>query len=144
MADVSITAANVVRVSGAVEEGTAGESMTGGMLVYKKDADSKFYMCSSDATAVGVSAEVDNVYGVLLNAGVAAGQPCDVQTNGVITIGGTVVAGTPYFLSDTSLTGKICPHADLIATNWVSFFGIGASTTTVRLGIRVLTVQVAA
>lgn len=139
MADITITAANVVASTGATTElGTAGETITAGQTVYKKASDSKFYLADVDATAVGANSEIDNVYGIALN-GAAASQPLSVQKSGVISIGGTVVVGMVYVQSATA--GGIAPLADLVATDYVTVLGVALTASTVDMGIKITGVQ---
>lgn len=127
MTDLVVTAANVLPQSGAsLETGTAGESLTAGVVVYKKNADGKWYMadCNS-ATAEQRVAEA------IALTGSAAGQPVVVQKGGLITIGATVVAGTAYFLSGTA--GKIRVAADNTTGDYPQVIGIAISTTALAL-----------
>ena len=57
MAAISITAANVVKGTGAqIETGIAAETITAGELVYKKASDSKFYLADGLAASVAANA----------------------------------------------------------------------------------------
>lgn len=129
MADVTITAANVVAgTSAQTLTGTAGETITAGQAVYLKAADSKLYkadanVTSAEATAVGIA-----LHGSLAN------QPLTYQTAGTITIGGTVVAGTAYYVSATA--GGICPFADLTSTNLATLLGVATTTGAIKLTIQ--------
>jgi len=134
MADITVTAANVAKGSGAVinHDFVAGETITAGMAVYRKESDGRWWKAQCDNTAEEVgngSASVPR-FGVSLH-GALAGQPLSVQTSGPYTAGGTVVAGTPYVVSATA--GGICPHADLVSTNKVTFVGYGISTTQIQI-----------
>lgn len=124
MADVTITASNVARVSGqVVREFNAGETITAGMCVYLKTSDSKWYKGQCDGTAEEAGGSTR--HGIALN-GAANGQPLVVQVDGTVTIGGTLVAGTIYVMSATA--GGIAPHADLASTNKLSIIGYGSTT----------------
>lgn len=129
MADVSITAANVARVSGtAIRDYNAGETITAGMVVYLKSTDSKWYKAQCDGTAEEAGGSVR--MGIALH-GSLAGQPLAVQVDGTVTIGGTVVTGTPYVVS--AAAGGIAPFADLVSTNKVSYIGWASSTTVLTI-----------
>jgi len=142
MADVSITATSVLPDAGAgTENGTAGATITAGQTVYKLANDSKFYLADCDATAVGANSEIDNVYGIALN-NAAAGQRLAVQRNGTITIGGTVVVGTPYVQSTTA--GGIVAWAELASTNYVTHIGYATTAVKIKLGIDATGVQIPA
>ncbi len=131
MADLSITAANVVRsaTDAQTENGTAGATITAGQTVYKDEADSNKWKLA-DANASILTAAV---YGIALN-GASNGQPLVVQTAGDITIGATLTVGAIYVQSGTA--GGIAPTADLV-TGWYSFIiGIGKTASVMRLVLR--------
>ena len=139
MADLTITAANVVKGSGAILEQRylAGESVTAGMGVYQKSSDSRWWKSQCDGTAEESGVGVLN--GIALHAS-AAGQPLTVQTGGTITIGATTAVGTVYAVSATA--GSICPIADVGSGKYVSVIGYGATTTTITMSPIVTGVQV--
>lgn len=143
MADISITAGNVLTSTGAVTtQGIAGEAVTAGQCVYKKAADGEYYKADCDASSVSGNSEIDNVAGIALNTA-GASQPLHVQTGGTITIGGTVTVGTPYFVS-SGTAGGIMPYADLCTTDYVSLIGIATTTGAIKMSISVTGVQVPA
>jgi hypothetical protein len=129
MADISITAANVVPGSDAVREsGTAGATITAGQLVYLDTSDMKFKLADSNGAA---ALRVPN--GIALN-GASNGQPLSVQKGGDITIGGTLTAGIPYFLSDTP--GGLCPLPDIGTGEYSCIVGIAKSTSVLAVNIQ--------
>jgi hypothetical protein len=129
MADISITAGNVVPGSDAVREsGTAGATITAGQLVYLDTSDMKFKLADSNGAA---ALRVPN--GIALN-GASNGQPLSVQKGGDITIGGTLTAGIPYFLSDTP--GGLCPLPDIGAGEFSCIIGIAKSTSVLAVNIQ--------
>ena len=139
MADISITAANVLKgTANTVENGTAGETITAGQTVYKKSTDSLYYLGDCSAAAVSTLDEVKEVYGIALN-NAAVNQTLQVQKTGDITIGGTVTAGTVYYLSETA--GGIAPIDDLISTNWHVIIGVATSASVLHLLIYDVNVQ---
>jgi hypothetical protein len=127
MADLSVTAANVVRGTGAkIETGVAGVTITPGQTVYKDTAEDKYKPADADAgTAV-----IRTTRGIALN-GAANNQPLAVQVEGPITIGATVTVGTVYVQSDTP--GGIMPAADLESGDYVTVLGIGISATQIDM-----------
>lgn len=128
MADITITAANVLAGTGAdTENGTLGATVTAGQVLYKAAADGKWYLADNNAA----SAEVRQAKGIALNGG-AAGQPVRVLKSGLCTIGGTMTAGVAYYLSDTP--GGICPVADVGAGEYSCLIGI--ATTTAILDVK--------
>lgn len=129
MADISITAANVVAGSGATtENGTLGATVTAGQVVYKDSADGLWKLADNNSA----TAAARTPHGIALNGG-ASGQPVRVLTAGLITIGGTLVAGVAYYLSDTP--GGICPVADLLTGEYPTFIGIATSTSVLKVNI---------
>lgn len=136
MADVSITAANVAKGTGAtVESGIAGETLTAGQPVYKKASDSKMYKADANVT----TAEATTI-GVTLH-GSLAGQPIQYQKGGEITIGGTIAVGGTYVVSATA--GGIAPIADLVSTNYLTYLGYARTAAILVLNIKVTGVALA-
>lgn len=130
MADLSITAANVVKGTNTVYEwGTAGATLTAGMALYRRASDSKY------VGALHTSTQAASGYGVKVGialCGAASGQPVAVATSGPVTIGATVAAGVPYFVG--AAAGGICALADLASTEYTTYLGTG--TTTAILDIK--------
>lgn len=130
MADISITAANVVRGTNAViENGFAGAAITAGQVVYR-DANNKYQLADND----NASAIVRQPRGVALN-GAATNQPLAIIRSGDVTIGATLTAGTAYYLSSTA--GGICPLADLASGDDVVLLGLAKSTTVLAVDIQI-------
>jgi hypothetical protein len=128
MADVSITAANVVAVSGAqTTQGFALATITAGQVVYRDATTQNFGLADNN----GATATLTPV-GIALN-GAAANQPLSVLTHGSITIGGTLTAGVAYYLSDTP--GGICPVADIGSGETATLIGIATSTAILKVDI---------
>lgn len=129
MADLSITAANVVVGTGAqTKHGTAGASITAGQPVYLDSADSKFKLADCDSATAAARSPV----GIALHAA-AANQPLTICTGGSLTIGATLVAGDVYYLSGNA--GGICPAADLAAGDYTTALGIATSTSVLKVDI---------
>lgn len=129
MSDISVTAGSVLKYTGATtENGTAGETVTAGQLVYKNSSQSnKFYKAQHD----GTSSEA-TLYGIALN-GASDGQPLQVQTAGDVNPGGTVAVGTIYCVSATA--GGIAPSADVSTGDYMSIFGVGTTSSKIHLHI---------
>jgi len=122
MADVSITAANVVRgTNSKIKQGTLGATVTAGQLVYLDAADNRYKLTDGDS-ATAAARVVD---GIALNGG-ASGQPVVVHYEGPITIGGTIVKGTVYAMSDVA--GAIRPIADNASGDYVTTIGIALTS----------------
>jgi hypothetical protein len=131
MADISITAANVVAGSDVLTERlTAGAALTAGQVIYKDASDSNKAKLTDVDSATVAAREAD---GIALN-NCASGQPVVVARldgGGLVTIGGTVTPGVAYYASDTA--GGICVFADLETSDWCTIIGIGYSATQIRL-----------
>lgn len=129
MADLSITAANVLAGEGSVtDRGVAAVAITAGQVVYK-NAAGKFDLADTDsATAI-----VRKPYGIALN-GAAAGQPLGVLKSGPVTIGATVTKGVAYYLSGTP--GGICPVADVATGDYTAIIGIATSASVLMVDIQ--------
>lgn len=131
MVDIVITAANVVAGSGATKtSGTAGATITAGQVVYLDSATTGKWQLADNNSA---TAAVRQPQGIALN-GASLNQPIAVQTEGPITIGGTLVAGVAYYLSDTP--GGICPVADLLTGEYPTVLGMATSTTVLDIDIQ--------
>lgn len=128
MAALTITAANVVKGSGAtVQNGTAGAAITAGQPIYKDaGAGNVLKLCDCNA---GTAAPA-NCDGIALHAA-ATGQPIAYQDAGEITIGATVVAGEVYCVGGTP--GTIVPRGDLTTGDRLSVLAFGKNTTTLKL-----------
>src|SRR4051812_13410362 len=107
MADLSITANNVVVAGAAVTEaGTAGETITAGQPVYRDTSTGKYFKADNN----GAAEMIRKARGIALN-GAALNQPLAIIKSGDLTLGATLTPGTVYYLSDTP--GGICPLADV-------------------------------
>ncbi len=130
MSDLSITAANVLLVSGNTFQDTSAVALTAGQAIYKDSSvPGAEVMRLADADASATAAAVK---GIALHA-CAAGQPIKYQIDGDITIGATLTVGTLYVVSASA--GGIAPVSDY-TTNWYgSVVGIGKTTTVLKLGL---------
>ena len=131
MADLSITAANVIAGTSSTSEfGVAGATITAGQAVYYDDSTSKWKLADTDSATAAV--RMSSKCGIALN-GASSGQPLKVLTKGDITIGATLTAGTTYYLSPTP--GGICPLADVLTGDYLTIIGIAKSTTVLNVAI---------
>jgi len=128
MADLTITAANVVAQGNAViEHGRAGATLTAGQMVYKEAATGKFKPADNDSA----TAEVRAVYGMALHASLD-GQPLAVAKSGSdVAMGAILTAGVEYYLSGTA--GGIAPRADVTTGDDPIRVGMAKSTTVLNL-----------
>lgn len=130
MTDIVITAANVVKGTGAeVSHGTLGATVTAGQSVVRDPSTNKFVLADSNHATAALRVPD----GIALNGG-ANNQPVAVQTEGPITIGGTLTPGVAYYQSDTP--GGICPVADVGSGERSVFLGIATSASVLALAIK--------
>ncbi|MBI5111864.1 MAG: hypothetical protein HZA68_07815 [Rhodovulum sp.] len=130
MADLSITAANVLAGSDAtIEHGRAGAAITAGQVVYREAATGKYRLADCDSA----TAEAKVPAGVALH-GAADGQPLAIVTSGDVAIGAALTAGEPYYLSATP--GAIQPYADVGTGETVVSLGFARSTSVLVLRIQ--------
>jgi len=130
MADLTITAANVVSGTNASREtGTAGETIAAGKTVYKSPTTGLWMLADSNSATVAAKTA-----GGIALCGSSLNQPIVVHKGGDITIGATLTAGSRYYLSETP--GGIQPEADLGAGENVCLLGIAKSTTVLALSIQ--------
>lgn len=129
MAIITVTPGSVIRVSGGVARGTAGEAILAGQSVYL-DPTTQLYLLARAGGVLGLAAAA----GIALN-GASLNQPIAVQSDGDITIGGTVVVGQIYVVA--AAFGGIAPYSDLVSTNFVTLLAIGLTAAILRMGINV-------
>lgn len=134
MADITVTASNVVAGAGAATTtGTAGAAIAAGEVVFlDATTTGKWQLADSDAATAAARGQGANV-GIALNSA-SANQPLVVQTSGPITLGAVLAAGQAVYLSATP--GKLCPLADLLAGDYVTLLGLATSTSVLDLDIQ--------
>lgn len=102
MADISITAANVLGSSTAVRltQYKAGEAVTAGQIVYL-NSSSQWVKLDLNAAATGNG--VTDIRGIAENSAPASGQPLSVVTeDSDFTVGGTLTNGSALYGSTTA------------------------------------------
>jgi Uncharacterized conserved protein (DUF2190) len=129
MADISITASDVLQSSGTpTTKGIAGEAIAAGETVYQND-DGKLYRADgNDSTKLPVA-------GIAVNSAPGAGQPFNYAvTDDSLTIGAHGLGnGIPLFQSANP--GKICQLADVGTGNLTTCVGVTNSTTKITFGV---------
>ena len=131
MADLSITAANVVFVSGTKNTANAEQTITAGQAVYVNATTSGIRLAQCD----GTTAEAD-CQGIALH-GSLSGQPITYAGNGsVLVLGGTTTAKTTTYMVSAG-AGGIAPQADIVTTGFkITRLGYASDTSgTLRLDI---------
>ncbi len=130
MADIAITAANVLAISTArTADGVAGAAVTAGQVVYLDPASESYKLADCDSATAAVRSPA----GIALN-GAAIGQPLKILRAGPITIGGALTAGVAYYLSPTP--GGIAPVADVLSGDHSVLLGMATSTTVLQVDIQ--------
>lgn len=141
MADISVTAANVVPGADAViEMVTAGEAFTAGMAIFI-DTPARNAAAAGPGTGNGraYKSDVDlagrkHCDGIATADALAAGARVGMQTGGELTAGATLGIGTMYFASNTA--GGIMPGADLSSGEQIcpAYYGVTAAIGRVTVG----------
>jgi hypothetical protein len=128
MVDLVIVPTSVVAAGNATTvDGLAGAAITAGQVVYKEVSTGLWKLADNNSATV----EAKTPGGIALN-GASTGQTIQVATSGDITIGATLVAGAPYYLSETP--GGIQPQTDMITTGeTVNLLGLAKSTTVLSM-----------
>lgn len=130
MADISITAANVVAGTNSTRDnGIAGETITAGKAIYLSSTSAKWMLADSNSATV----EARKATAIALNAA-SLNQPVSVLRSGDVTIGATLTAGAAVYLSDTP--GGLCPLADVGTGEYVCQIGLAKSTTVLAVNIQ--------
>lgn len=126
MADLSITAANVVSHGSKSQKvnAIAGGTITAGLAV-RLDSSNQVVAAGNDSAA---NAEV---VGIALN-GASADQPVTYQTGGLIDLGATLDVGKIYVLS---ASGAISPVDDVAAADFVTVLGVATAANRLKIGI---------
>ena len=129
MSALTIAAADVFGDGSIYETLPAGEVIAAGQAVYK--SSSTWLLAECDASTTVSTKSV--VIGIALNSALVAGQPVKVQKRGTVTVSAVVTVGEIYVLDGGA--GGICPEADIATNDWITIIGVGATTTTIKLGI---------
>jgi predicted transcriptional regulator len=129
VADLAITASQVLRISGNVETAYAGEAINAGQAVYKDTSTGILY--KSDADASGK----DGVDGIALNSAGTGQAVTFLKDGGEITLGAAAAPTLAliYILSATA--GGICPASDLANPMKTTVIGVASSGTALKLDI---------
>ena len=136
MSDYVITPADV-KISGSNVRATtvvAGEAISEGQLVYLDTVSGKYKLAIATAEASA------NVVGVAVTSAALDGYFL-MQSSRNYFAGTTLVAGDPIYLSATA--GAICPHADLVSTNYVTLLGHAISTSEIEISLDVTGIAIA-
>lgn len=137
MVDISITAANVQEVAGAITRAvTYGATITQGQTLYEDTSTDTWKLADADNTAATAACR-----GIALTAG-ADGQKGIIITSGNLDLGATLTVGEIYVLSGTA--GGIAPEADLATGDYVVVLGVATAADNLFMRIIDSGVQVPA
>jgi len=126
MADITVTAANVLAVAGSkTEVVTLGGTITQGMPLYRA-TDGMYEACDASAIAT------NKCEGIALTAG-SDGQPGIIIKSGNVDLGATLALGSVYVCSATA--GKICPEEDIASTEFVCVLGVADAADNLKMNI---------
>lgn len=127
MTDLTVTASAVVPTSTSkTQTKIAAVAITAGQVVYVNSSN-QLALADNDASALTPA-----VAGIAINS-CSAGQPCSYTTEGDLTMGSIITAGTIYVLS--SAAGGIAPAADLGSSDYVTILGVGKTATVLSVHI---------
>lgn len=131
MADLTITAANVIPGTNSISEwGISGATITAGKTVYFDTATGKWKLADCDDPTAAV--RMSSKGGIALN-GASDGQPVAVLRSGDLNPGATLTPGATYYLSSTP--GNICPLADITTGKTYVLLGIATSASNLSVAI---------
>ncbi len=140
MAAESITAANVTAsITTQMSFGMCGETITGGQVVIKKSADSKWYKADANGGTSEFAGSLD--IGVAMGGGTAGVFIAILKSGSYTTGSSTLVAGKLYYLSETAggIEGVVPPTTGSYST----LLGIATTTTALTLATNYTGITVA-
>jgi hypothetical protein len=132
MADLSITATNLIPQTSAVEIGRCGETLVAGDVIYlanglwlKADADLDTAPAANQAVAIALGGGAVNQYISLYR----------IQQGNRLAMGTILTKGAIYVIS--AAAGKVAPIGDLTTGDFLYLLGYAESTSIMAfLGIR--------
>lgn len=130
MAALTITAAQVLLVSGPTKSVIFGGAITQGQVVYFDTTSGKWKQAQCDGTVAEAGAAE---YGVALSAG-SDGQMGVVALPGAkVNLGAAAAAAAGIVYAIGATAGAINPVADMVSTNKVTALGVGVGAGVVKL-----------
>jgi hypothetical protein len=119
MAALTVTAGNVVQVSGGLRTYTIGETVTAGQAVYLKAADNRVWKTATTTAATAAAV------GIMMTGGAAGQQGLVAESGAVINIGATTEK-VHYFVHDTA--GAVGLQGDVGAGDYITRLGYSLTT----------------
>ena len=134
MAALTITAANVIPVSGySFKTRLSAAAITIGQSLYVDSSD-QWALADADALATGVAVAIS------LSQAAAAGQPVIGITGGDLGLGAILTVGIPYCVGLAG--GSIGPYSDLASGDFPCLVGWPTTTANLRLAFVASTVAI--
>jgi hypothetical protein len=128
MADIVLTAANIIPGTGAIfATGIAGATITQGQPVYLDTSTGTIKLADANLSQAAAT-----VAGIAINSALA-NQQVSYQTAGTLAFGAILTAGKVYVNSATG--GAIAPVADLASGWYTTILGVASSTSNLVLSI---------
>ena len=139
MAALTITAANVIPVSGYTAQTgyLSGVAISIGQGVYLDTSTNTWKLADSDNTAATAGS---SGVGIALNTAAAANQPISIITDGNLGFGAILTVGKLYCLGPVA--GSIVPYEDLANPSRVTLLGIATTTGNLDINLWVTGVQI--
>ena len=132
MSALTITAANVLKITGKPIQGTALSTLTAGMAIYK-DGTQGIYGDNVAASDANGSALLRTTIGVTLHAALA-GQPIlYMGTDGDVISFGAILTQNLCYIAGATTPGDINPIADITTGWYLSTIGFAQTTSYLRL-----------
>jgi hypothetical protein len=129
MADLTVTAANIIPATGAVIlSGIAGGTITAGQAIYEDGAAGSVLKA-----AQGTTLAASRVVGIALNGG-AIGQRIAYIQSGNLAVGTILTVGQTYVTS-AAVAGSIAPLADLTTGHFPAILGIATTTSNLKVSL---------
>lgn len=113
---------------------TYGETIDAGEAVYYDTTDEEYKLADANNTE-----ETAQAVGIAITPGVDGGEGYIATGGSIILVGATVAVGQAYVVSQTS--GGIDTEGTLTTNDYVTFLGIGESTTQIALNIQATGIQ---
>ena len=126
MADLSITAANIIAQTGAkTPTKNAAEAISQGESVYENSAG-QWALADADATLT-----IGTVIGIAIQTVTAASQPLQVITEGDLAMGAILAVNEVYVVSETA--GGIELHSAHSSGDFLGLLGVAKTTSTLTM-----------
>jgi hypothetical protein len=134
MADITMTAASIVPVSGnannVFEYGISNAAIAAGQTVYYDPTTGLYGLFDTDSATVAVH----TLRGLAVSSAPAAGAAVVVQTAGTCAVGSVLTAGRVY-CGCAGTAGGVAANADLASGDYIHSLGIAISTSVLEFKV---------